>query len=268
MFVSFSWPWSPSAPSGPPSELPRDGASLRALSRGCRSASCSAVRAPLTHVWEGWSATRAYCQGHGGSSSGCAMQPRWKVRPRAASQRASGVPIRVGFQSGALEGPTCTQNATARSKSQGAAGSRGYRNDFASFQMESVFVECMQTLSLETSLAQSPCNRTGWPTLRRVFSFISRDRDSLVYPIKPYKALTANVSKPPHRIRRYYTTGASPSQSHRIQFGDLGVDTSFKPAKVTAVVESFVGAKAHVVTVVAIGVHRVCVCVGMRSHDS
>lgn len=123
-------------------------------------------------------------------------------------------------------------------------------------------MECMQTLSLSKHRSRKAhAIALGGPP--SVFSFISRDRDSLVYPIKPLFD-----SKPPHRIRRYYTTGASPSQSHRIQFGDLGVDTSFKPAKVTAVVESFVGAKAHVVTVVAIGVHRVCVCVGMRSHDS
>ena len=75
-------------------------------------------------------------------------------------------------------------DAAARSKSQGGRVA-GFRNVFASFHLGLVFVECMQTLSLETSLAQSPCNRTGWPTLRRVFSFISRDRDSLVYPIKP-----------------------------------------------------------------------------------
>jgi len=215
MFVSFSWPWSPSAPSGPPSELPRDGTSLRALSRGCRSASCSAVRAPLTHVWEGWSATRAYCQGHGGSSSGCAMQPRWKVRPRAASQRASGVPIRVGFQSGALEGPTCTQTPP-HGANRKASGSRGFRNVFAShgFVSSGIGLCGMHANTVSRNIARAKPMQSLWvahPPYSRS-SLVTVTLLSTDYPIKPGQQTPSSypeilhdrsISQPitPHSIR-------------------------------------------------------------------
>jgi hypothetical protein len=214
MFVSFSWPWSPSAPSGPPSELPRDGASLRALSRGCRSASCSAVRAPLTHVWEGWSATRAYCQGHGGSSSGCAMQSRWKARPRAASQRASGVPIRVGFQSGALEGPTCTQTPPHGANRKARPGRGASETSSLRFKHVQKDLCGMHANTLSRNIARAKTIQSLWvahPPYSRS-SLVTVTLLSTDYPIKPGQQTPSSypeilhdrsISQPftPHSIR-------------------------------------------------------------------